>query len=207
MQDEYARLRKQIEEGLDALDELQRHLEAAEKQAGEERPKFRLIKGGLIGAGIWAGVEWLRNSPRAAAALAFSGLAVGGLVIADPPHSPGSDPPASINPPASVAPTPTKRPTLKPTPPRTSPLRTQARITPPSAAPPSTAPPTKEPVRVATQTPSMKATITLPSVTVPTVSLPVTPTITVALPTESVTPEVCIINILGIKVCPPRGRS
>lgn len=202
MRDEYECLRKRIEDGLEALDELQRRLEASERVARERKdePKLRLIKGGLVGAGIWAGVEWLRNYRRAVAALAVSGLTMGGVFIMEQPNSPGSDPPEAINPPASITPSvkpPT--PTVKPRPPRTSPLRTLARNSTPVAAPKASKPShTSKPTPTPSATPTVIPSIT-PSETL-TEALPSLPVETPALATES-----CAINLLGIKVCLPLG--
>lgn len=204
MPDDLQQLHRKIEEGLEAVRRL-KQLEAERKKA--ERPKLRLIKGGLIGVGLGVGLGWLRDYYKhAAVALVATGATVGGVVISEQPHSPGSDPPTVMKPPASVAPS-TKldtEPTVRPRPPRTSSLRTQARISPPPAAPPSTTQPTKAPTQAPTGVPTTKPTTTptiLPTVSAPAVSLPVTPTVTVTVPTA----DVCAINLLGIRVCLPHG--
>ena len=191
-------LKRTIEEGARAAEQLNKLL--LEQKRGE-RPKLRLVKGGLIWGAVMAGVEWFRDYRRTAAALALSGLTVTGAVIAEQPHSPGSDPPQAVKPPSVTRPSATPsvrpKPTTALTPRRTSPPRTQvqARITPPPVAPSTTQPAeTKKP----TQVPTSQPTKTPPSD--PIVSLPVAPTITPTLPVDT-----CTINLLGVKVCLPLG--
>lgn len=200
MEERIEELEKRIADGLEAVRELKR-LKAEEPKA---RPKFRLIKGGLVGAGIWAGVEWIRNYKRVVVALTATGITVAGAVIAEDPGSPGADPPSQVitHPPPSV---PTKRPTAvptarpSPTPQRTSPQRTQAPMRIPPAAPSSTPAKTKEPTQVRTRTPTETPT------EAPVVSLPVTPTITPSAAVETITALPCAIDLLGVKLCLPLG--
>jgi hypothetical protein len=186
------KLKKQIEDGMRAAEELQQLL-AEEKR--EQRPKLRLLKGGLLGGAIWAGVEWFRDYKRAAMALAATGMAVSGAVLVEQPDSPGADPPSqSIARPPSKA-EPSKRPTTRPTvaPRRTSPPRTTqplARIAPPvsTSATPRLLQAAPSPAAVkppATKSPAPKPTVT------PTVTPPVTVTPTVP----------CVIDLLGIRLC------
>lgn len=188
-------LRRTIEDGVRAAEQLQKLL-AEEKR--KRRPKLKLIKGGLIGAAIWAGVEWFRDYRRSAGALAFSGLVVTGIGITELPESPGSDPPEVIKPPVSVRPSVPVRLDATPTPPRpprTSPLRT----TPAPAAAPAAAQPAKTPTPVATTAPTKEVAV---EVTVPTL-LPST-----TLTPASVSPaQTCKVDLLGVKLCLPRGRS
>ena len=195
MPDDLERLQRKIEEGLEAVRELRRR-EAERKKL--ERPKLRVIKGGLVWATIAAGVEWFRDYRRTVGTLAVSGLTVTGAVIAEQPHSPGSDPPQAVKPPASIRPSvphPT-RPKAIPTParpPRTSPPRTPqpVRSTPvaaPASTPPAkTAPPTPAPTKEPAED-----------------LLPTTPS--PALTSDLVPPATpCAINLLGVKLCLPRG--
>lgn len=197
-------LQQKIEEGLAAAKEL-KQLAAEEKC--QNRPKLRLIKGGLTWGAIWAGVEWFRNYRRGVAALTLSGLTMGGVFIAEHPNSPGSDPPESVKPPAAVKPStePTAKPTVTPRPPRTSPLRTLARNSTPVAAPGPTATPDKP---APSRTPTTPSPSIEPAETpdqAPLASLPPLPTKAMETP-ELATPAItCVINLLGIEVCLPRG--
>lgn len=200
MPDDLEQLQRKIEEGLEAVRELRR-LDAEKKK--RERPKLKLIKGGLIGAGIWAGVEWLRDYRRTVGTLAFSGLAVTGTVVAELPHSPGSDPPGVIKPPASTR--PSVRPTVPvrldatptpPRPPRTSPLRTPP-VSATVAAPAATQP-AKAPTPAPSRTPAKKPTEAI----LPTPTLLPSTTLT---PPAVVSPEACTVDLLGVKLCLPLG--
>jgi hypothetical protein len=178
-------LKKQIEDGVHAAEELQRLL--AERKR-EERPRFRLIKGGLLGGAIAAGVEWLRGYV-AAIAIAATAVTVTGAVIAERPHSPGADPPQAI-----TRPTVKPKPPVSPTPPsvtraprRTSPPRTQPTKAPVARPTPSLLPAT--PRLGATKTPQQAKTAVPTKTVVPIV----TPTITSA-PAEDCTG----IGLLGL---------
>lgn len=212
MPDEYERLRRRIEDGLKTADELERRLAAAEREKRKHR--FKVIKGGVVGGAVWAGVEWLMNPRKIALSVAAGGLAITGTTISDHPGSPSSDPPEAMKPPASVSPSVTPTPTVKPTPrpPRTSPLRTLGRSSTPVVAPTrKTVPshtPQKAPSAVPTRTPTVSPTQT------PTVSLTETPSGPLAEVPEIVeTPTLpspvttCAVDLLGVKVCLPLGRS
>jgi hypothetical protein len=212
MPEDLEALRKRIEEGVEAAEQMQRILQQQERGArGEQKKRFRLIKGGLVGAGIWSGVEWLW-SYKVTVAVAAAAVAFTGGVIADHPGSPGADPPQAIKPPAVAKPSVAvpKRPKATPTPSlRTSPPRTQVpmRITPP---PEPAARPAVEPKERPTVKPSpsqLPAAPTLgvpPKTSVPTVSVPVTPTVIPSIPVGTTAPP-CTINLLGIQVCLPLG--
>ena len=192
-----AQLQGKIEEGLAAARELKR---LAEEERREQRPKLRLIKGGLIWGAVLAGVEWFRNYRRAASALAVTGLVVTGGVIAEQPHSPGSDPPQTVRPPAVIRPSvPTKtiatpRPPRpqRTSPPRTPPVRARIPVVVPTATPTKTATPTPAPTRTPTKAPSQEL-------------LP-TPSLSPSVPaTSALVTTVCQLNLLGVKVCLPLG--
>jgi hypothetical protein len=191
MAHDYERLQKQIEAGLDAVRELKK---MADEQKRREQPKLKLIRGGLLGGALWAGVEWLRNYKLGVVLAATAATFVGG-VIAEQPHAPGADPPAAISKPtpprSSVSPSAPPR-VAAPTPRRTSPPRTYARVVPP--AEPSKSAPSKTPkgkVPHVSKTPVTKTPKVLPSLPV---KVPVkTPTIPVIVET----PE-CTIGLLGL---------
>lgn len=190
MERDYEQLQRKIEEGLDAVRELKR-IEAEEKR--RKRPKLRLIKGGLLGGAIWAGVEWFRDYKRIAVALTAVGVTAVGAVIAEQPHSPGADPPPAAIPTrvAPVIPRHTPRPLATPTPtipPRTSPLRTLASRPIESAKPSPTLPPTVPRPRATEATPTI-----LPSVLA-------TPELT-----ETTQAIKCTVDVLGVKLCLPLG--
>lgn len=174
-------LRHRIEAGIEAADELKRRLSQLEREESREHPKLRLIKGGLIGAGVWAGVEWLRGYRRVGLGVLASTAAASGFVYVTPtmPDRPNADiPPPTRHvaepnrpptPKVPVTPRPPARPvpstTAKETsPPRTSPLRTT-----PSSSP-ITQTPTKPPAKAVvgpipeTPIPSIAPTSDLPSV-------------------------------------------
>lgn len=171
----------------------------------QKRPKLGLIKGGLVGAGVWSGVEWLRNGRRIAAALVATGITVTGATIAEYPGSPGADPPTQVitRPPKAE---PTKRPTVRPTtaltPRGTSPPRTQVpmRVSPP-AEPVTIKPVVKPTVKLSVVEPP--PTLIPPPTPTPVVTLPVSPTITVPVTVSPSTP--CTINLLGVELCLPLG--
>lgn len=206
MAQDYEQLQKRIEDGLDAIRELKK-LAAEEKE--RERPKLKLVRGGLLGGAIWAGVEWLRSYKLGVALVATAATAVSG-VIAEQPHSPGADPPAqAIKQPAeprpSVLPSQTPR-TVVPSPRRTSPPRTPQ--APQTTVPMRIAPPA-DPAKP-TRRPAVKPTITpkqvpKPVAPKPTVSITVTPTLeSPTLPQVPVEPA-CTIDLLGVEVCLPLG--
>jgi hypothetical protein len=212
MPDDLEALRKRIEEGVEAAEQMQRILQQQERAArGEQKKRFRLIKGGAIGAAVSAGVEWLWGY-KVAVAVATAAVAFTGGVIADQPGSPSADPPQVVKPPATIRPPVPPRPKATPTPLRTSPPRTQVpmRIIPPSA--PATTRPTVKPTVKPKEKPAVRPTPSqLPAApslgeTNPTVSLPVTPTVTPSVPVVS-TPPPCTVNLLGIKLCLPLGGS
>jgi hypothetical protein len=195
MPDEYERLRKQIEDGVHAAEKLQRLLAESKRDGHHRKPKFKLIKGGIIGGAIWAGVEWFRDYKRIAAALAATGITVTGAVIAEHPGSPGADPPRpAITKPAkpkpSVPPQPLTTRAVVPTPRRTSPPRTQSPAAPTTAAVKPTVQPTVAGTSTAKPSPSS------------TVSLPVTPTATPVVKTPVPTivdPASCTgVDLLGL---------
>lgn len=209
MPEKIEQLERKIAEGLEAVRELKR-LTAEEQR--KDRPKLRLVRGGLLGAGILAGVEWLRDYKKVAVALVATGITITGATIAEHPGSPGADPPRQVivqPPKAKPSRPPIPRPTATPTPRRTSPPTTRApmRITPPPAKPPVPKPAVgKDPVQMPTPSPRQATPSpgipNLP-VSTPTVSLPVTPT---AIPTpEIASPDTCTINLLGVHVCLPLG--
>lgn len=180
-------------------------VESAADGKHKGRRKLGVIKGGLVGAGMWSGVEWMRNGRRLAAALATAGVTVTGATVAEYPGSPGADPPTQVitRPPKAE---PTKRPTVRPStaliPRGTSPPRTQVpMMVSPPAEPVSTKPvvkPTVEPSPVKPPTTAIP-----PPKTTPVVSLPVTPTAEVLVTVSWSTP--CTVNLLGVKVCLPLG--
>lgn len=208
MPEDLTQLRKTVEEGVLAAEKLQKLLA---EQKRRERPKLRLIKGGMLGGAIWAGVEWLRNY-KIAVALTATAAGVAGGVIADRPHTPGGDPPAQAilkpaEPRPSVPPTSTPR-VVVPSPRRTSPPRTAARPTPPKAVETprvektTVKPPPKPPV--SRPEPSAPKPVA-PTTTKPTLKLPVTkpPVKTTPAPTVSVTVTVppaspCAVGILDL---------
>jgi hypothetical protein len=126
MAEDYERLQRKIEDGLDAVRELKK---LADEEKRKERPKLKLVREGLIGGTIWAGVEWLRDY-KIGVALTATAVAVVGGIIAEQPHSPGADPPAqAITKPATprTSAPPTRPPSV--TPRRTSPPRTKRVVT------------------------------------------------------------------------------
>lgn len=158
-----------------------------QSQEQEERPRpvLRLLKGGLVGGLILAGVEWFRDYKRIAVALVAAGITISAAVVVDQDDGlPEADPPPG---PQTTAPTKPPRPSAKPTgtpapstPPRTSPLRTLGTrdIEPtemwsstPRTAPPPTRPPTTPTVLI-TQTLALPVTITPPTtiITIPTIT-------------------------------------
>lgn len=193
-------------------------VESAAGEKRKDRPRLGVIKGGLVGAGIWSGVEWLRSGRRIAAALVATGITVSGATIAEHPGSPGADPPTQVitRPPKAE---PTKRPTVRPStaliPRGTSPPRTRVpmRVSPP-AEPVTTKPVVRPTVKPNVVKPTVKPSVVKPSVveppstaitppSTPVVSLPVAPTITVPV---TVSPSAsCTIDLLGVKVCLPLG--
>jgi hypothetical protein len=195
MPGDYEQLKRTIEDGVRAAEELQKLLA---EQKREARPKFRLIKGGLIGAVIWAGVEWFRDYRRVAVAVAAVGIAAGAAVFAEQQDlGPPSAQPPSISvkptpPRSSVSPPPptdtvvTPTPTLS-SPPRTSPLRTLAK--------PNITMPT--PVR---------STPTATARTIPTPTAVITLTDTPIVVTPSIQPSIdtcpgLITNLIEVKLC------
>jgi hypothetical protein len=194
MPDDYEQLQKRIEDGVRAAEELQRLIAEMKRK---DRPKLKLVRGGLVGGAIWAGVEWLRNY-KLAVALAATAVTITGATIAEHPASPGADPPpASVRPSTpprtSVSPPPRRDPVAAPTPrpPRTSPLRTE-----------QPARPTPSLRQVAPSLGATKPPKPEQPTTKPIVSLPVAPTIK----TPSVTPvvtttEACSgVGLLGLCV-------
>jgi hypothetical protein len=190
---DYESLKRRIEDGVQAAEELQKLLAELERK---RKPKLRLIKGGVLGGAIWAGVEWLRNYKIAVALAATAATVVGG-VIAEQPHSPGADPPAqAITKPRPVKPrtsVPSSAPprVAAPTPRRTSPPRTRA--------PARVAPAESKSVKPVTTKPTVKPTKpsakpTKAPVTTPAVSIPATPTVPIETP-----PTGCVgIDLLGL---------
>ena len=83
MERDYEQLQREIQIGLDAIRELKR-IAAEEKR--KERPRLKLLKGGLLGGAIGAGVEWVKHYV-AAVAIAATAVTVTGAVIAEQPHS------------------------------------------------------------------------------------------------------------------------
>lgn len=203
MPEEIEKLERRIADGLEAAQELKRLTAEAQRK---DRPKLRLVRGGLIGAGISTGVEWLVSS-KAAVVLAAAAVAVAGGVIAEHPGTSGADPPTHAitapNPRPSVPPT---SPRVAPTPRRTSPPRTRASARVGGATLQATQPTSSKPAKPTVEPTKAKPTRTTvppePSKVKPrpTVSVSVPPTIlTPAIPVVTTPAGSCTgIDLLGI---------
>jgi len=165
-------LRHRIQAGIEAADELKKRLTRLDQQQPRERPKLRLIKGGVITVALAAGVEWLRGYRRAAVGALVTTAAAGGIAYVAPPVSspPSAEPapptrhiPQPSRPPTptvSVAPSPPPRsapPSTAKSPSRTSPLRTLATV---PVSVPSTKPPATVVVELPVKTPAVSITPT-----------------------------------------------
>jgi len=197
MPDDLQQLQRKIEEGLEAVREL-RKLEAEKKKAA--RPKLRLIRGGAVGAAVWAGVEWLWGY-KAAVVLTAAAVTFTGGVLAEHPDRSGADPPehaiTAPKPRSSAPPTP---PRAAPTPRRTSPPRTQVPLATPTVVPPVrpvTARPVKPTPTLLPATPSLGVTKT-PVTVSPPVKPTVTPSVTPSIPVAVETADCTGIGILGL---------
>lgn len=201
MQDEYERLRRRISDGLEAVEELKR-LEARERRERQKR-RFRVIKGSVIGGAIWAGVEWFRDYRRTTTALAATGVTVASVMVMDLPDAPDPKPPDQSTTEPSVIPTPRAS---KTSPPRTSPLRTVRSSTPVAAPASKSAKPTARP----TPPPAKPKTIEPKRTKPPKILVIPKPTELVdnnTLVTPSLRLPSCPVDLLGVKLCLPRGRS
>jgi len=209
MAGDYEQLKRTIEDGVRAAEQLQKML-AEEKR--KRRPRLKLIKGGLLVGAIWAGVEWLRDYKRVVIALAATGITATGAVIAEHPGSPGADPPRpgiietprqappKVRPSSRPRPTPTVTPIRTVSPRRTSPPQTQPmRVSPPESVETKARPSTTRTTRPSTTKPVAPPKTTQPIVT-KTVSIPVTPTITTPPIIETQPAECAIVTVLGLCV-------
>lgn len=120
------------------------------------RPKLRLIKGGLVGAAVLGGVDWLRRHKPLDVALVAAIAGIAALIIWYPDGDETSE--APIPP----APTRTYAPTAPPTPTPTS--------LPTATTPPPTPTPTPRPTL--TPTPTVLPTLTPRETPAPTTVLP-----------------------------------
>lgn len=202
MPEEIELLRKRIEAGVEAAEQMRQILQEQEQGArGERKKRFRLIKGGAVGAALWGGVEWLTGS-KAAVVLAAAAVAVAGGVIVEHPGTSGADPPAhSIIAPEPKPSVPPTSPRAAPTPRRTSPPRTRA----PARVAPPTQPVSSKPVKPTVEPTKAKPTrTTVPPAPSkqkprPIVSTPVLPTVTPSVPTVIETTPGCTgIGLLGL---------
>lgn len=154
-----------------------------QEQEEHPRPILRLLKGGLVGGVILAGVEWFRDYKRIGVALVAAGITITTAMVVDQDDGlPGADPPPGRH---ATAPTKPPRPSAKltettapSTPPRTSPLRTlgtrpiepaTVRSSTPRTAPPRTLPPAPTPTVLTTPTP-IPVTVTPPTIILPTIT-------------------------------------
>lgn len=197
-------LRRKIIDDLEQVELALKRQRADEEQ--HPRPVLRLLKGGLVGGAIWAGVEWFRDYKRVAAALVAAGITVTAAYVADQDDLPGASPPPtrpSITP--TRAPRPTDRPSATPapsTPPRTSPLRKLGTI---AVEPADERTSAKRPDPVRTRTPGPTPTMVLT-----TTDLIPTPTVTI-IPTVTVSPIAgpsCLgvaTKLLKANLCLPLG--